>query len=124
MQCFECGSCSVGEAKGLYIVQSGEKTRVVDDVRMECARCGNMSYVGEQISRHERACAAAIREMDGLLSVEDLVQFRTRSGRTQGEMDSTLALRSGTWARWERGAVCQNRAQDDLIRSLISSAGF
>lgn len=85
---------------------------------MVCQDCGHAGYAGSQISEHELAVAAAIREIDGLLSAADLQRIRLKYGFRQTDMERMLSTGSKTWTRWERGKVPQSKAADTLIRLI------
>lgn len=118
--CTRCGETAVAERVVPFIVESGDRSTTIQDRRMVCGACGLVCYRGDQIGGHEIAVAAAVRELDGLLSPGDLRAFRDASGREPEAMDEMLSLRPGTWARWERGRVPHDPATDALIRRLAA----
>ena len=81
----------------------------------------NVSYVGDQISRHELAVAAKIRELDGLLSAEELRRIRLKYALRQTDLEAMLSVGPKTWTRWERGKIPQSKAADTLIRVLAEN---
>jgi putative zinc finger/helix-turn-helix YgiT family protein len=101
-----------------FVFSHGGKQAVIDDHQTVCGACGTVSYAGEQISRHELAVAAKIRELDGLLSAEDLRCIRLKYAFRQIDMELMLSVGPKTWTRWERGKVPQSKAADTLIRVL------
>jgi putative zinc finger/helix-turn-helix YgiT family protein len=117
-QCHKCGAVAVTEKIGPFTVEHDGKCTVIEDRRMVCGSCGTISYRGEQISEHERAVAAAIREIDGLLSADELYQIRTKYRLKQTDMEQMLSTGPKTWTRWERGKVPQSKPTDKLIRAI------
>ena len=116
--CAECGNATLMERNAPFEFRNGNKLGVIEDHQTFCTTCGNVSYVGEQISRHELAVAAKIREMDGLLSAEDLRRIRLKYAFRQTDLEAMLSVGPKTWTRWERGKVPQSKAADTLIRVL------
>jgi hypothetical protein len=115
-RCFSCGGNRVEETVRPLAVAGRE----IQDRSMACPDCGSTSYVGEQISEHELAVAEAIRETEGFLGPEDLRALRAGHALEPGDMDRILGNRPGTWARWERGKVVQDRQVDEVCRSLAA----
>jgi putative zinc finger/helix-turn-helix YgiT family protein len=116
--CTNCGNATLSERIGSFVFSHGGKQAEITDHQTVCETCGTVSYVGEQISRHELAVAAKIREMDGLLSAEELRRIRLKYGFRQTDMEAMLSVGPKTWTRWERGKVPQSKAADTLIRVL------
>jgi putative zinc finger/helix-turn-helix YgiT family protein len=116
--CTTCGNKSLTEQVVPFVFSHGTKEYVIDDRQTVCGSCGTISYVGEQIGRHELAVAAKIREMDGLLSAEDLRRIRLKYAFRQTDMEAMLSVGPKTWTRWERGKVPQSKAADTLIRVI------
>jgi putative zinc finger/helix-turn-helix YgiT family protein len=116
--CTACGNTALTERVCPFVFSHGGKQATIDDYQTACDVCGTVSYVGEQISRHELAVAAKIREMDGLLSAEDLRCIRLKYAFRQTDMEAMLSVGPKTWTRWERGKVPQSKAADTLIRVL------
>jgi putative zinc finger/helix-turn-helix YgiT family protein len=118
-RCLACGEQStIHELVVPLLVESGGKSKVIQDRRMVCERCNNVSYIGSQISEHERAVAAAVRELEGLLSAEELQRIRAKYRLKQTDMEQMLSTGPKTWTRWERGKVPQSKATDKLIRLI------
>lgn len=116
--CQNCGEAGIRERLVPLRVDHDRRFRTINDRQMFCEHCGNISYVGKQISDHELAVAAAIREMDGLLSAEELQRIRAKYRFRQTDMEQMLSTGPKTWTRWERGKVPQSKATDKLIRLL------
>lgn len=119
-RCAKCGEFAVVERLGTFEVEHGGKREPIQDRHMHCSACGNIGYRGEQISAHELAVAAKVREMGGLLSAEELRRVRGKYGFTQREMEDLLGTGPKTWVRWERGKVPQSKVADTLIRQIAA----
>jgi putative zinc finger/helix-turn-helix YgiT family protein len=113
-----CGEVAVEERAGPFTVEHNGKTAIIQDRRMVCASCGNVSYQGTQISEHELAVGTAIRQMEGLLSPQELSRVRLKYRFKQTDMEQMLSTGPKTWTRWERGKVPQSKAADKLIRVI------
>ena len=121
--CVECGHATLTEQVVSFEFRHGQKTATIQDSQTVCGSCGTVSYVGEQASRHELAVAAKIREMDGLLSPEELRAIRLKYAFRQTDLEAMLSVGPKTWTRWERGKVPQSKAADTLIRVLSTNPG-
>lgn len=117
-RCLECGETALHERVVPFVVERGGKTVTIQDRRMVCDACGNVSYRGEQVSAHELAVADAIRGMEGLLSARDLAAIRDKYRLKQTDMEQMLSTGPKTWTRWERGKVPQSKAADRFIRAI------
>ncbi len=116
--CTECGKEALEEIVVPFDVEYGGKTKTIQDRLMRCPMCESISYQGSQISEHERAVAAAERELGGLLSPDDLLNIRLKYRFKQTDMEQMLSTGPKTWTRWERGKVTHSRAADKLIRVM------
>ena len=65
------------QAISLTVNHSG-KTRVIEGRQTVCAVCGGIGYADSHLADQEAAVAAAMREMEGLLSADDLRRIRTK----------------------------------------------
>ena len=117
-RCSKCGSIDIVKRNSPFeFVHNG--TRIcIEDNQSYCETCGNISYIGSQISAHERAVADAIRKVDSLLSADELRIIRLKYGLRQVDMEKILGLGPKTWTRWERGKVTPTKATDRFIRAL------
>ncbi|WP_158258291.1 type II TA system antitoxin MqsA family protein [Rhodopila globiformis] len=118
--CTNCGSSAIFQQIAPFTFVHGGKETTIDDERTVCGTCGSIVYSGDQISRHELAVAAKIRELDGLLSAEALRRIRLKYALRQTDLEAMLSIGPKTWTRWERGKVPQNKAADTLIRVLAT----
>jgi hypothetical protein len=118
--CPNCGNATLSATTAPFAFIHNGKQASIDDDRTVCATCGTVSYTGDQISRHEHAVAAKIRELDGLLGADDLRRIRLKYALRQTDLEAMLSVGPKTWTRWERGKIPQSKAADTLIRVLAS----
>ncbi len=119
--CVTCGKATLSEQVVPFEFRHGNKSGVIQDSQTICATCGTVSYIGEQISRHELAVADKIRDMDGLLSPEALRRIRLKYALRQTDLEAMLSIGPKSWTRWERGKIPQSKAADTLIRVLAEN---
>ena len=119
-ECMNCGKHEVTEEIGKFVVEYSGKKDSIEDHRMRCGACGNITYRGDQISAHEFAVAAKYRELGGLLSAKELENTRKKYSLTQREMEMLLGTGPKTWIRWERGKVVQSKLADTVIRQVAA----
>ena len=117
-RCLNCGEVAVQERVVDFAVDHNGKSANIQDRQMFCANCGNISYQGDQISAHELAVASAVREIEGLLSADELYRIRVKYKLRQTDMEQMLSTGPKTWTRWERGKIPQSKAADTLIRVI------
>ena len=86
----------------------------VDILVHTCGHCG-VSFTGEdaEIKEHDAVC----RHL-GLLTPTEIRGVRTRYGMSRAAFAHCTGLGEATLARWERGDVMQNRANDRYLRLL------
>ena len=116
--CAECGYATRIERIAPFTFSHNGKQASIEDRQTFCPACGTIGYVGDQADRHELAVAAKIREIEGLLSAEDLRRIRQKYALRQTDMEAMLSVGPKTWTRWERGKVPQRKAADTLIRLI------
>jgi putative zinc finger/helix-turn-helix YgiT family protein len=117
-QCSVCDAGTLAKQVVPFVFSHGGEQITIEDHQTICDACGTVTYAGDEISRHELAVAAKIRELDGLLSAEDLRRIRLRYAFRQTDLEAMLSVGPKTWTRWERGKVPQSKAADTLIRVI------
>jgi putative zinc finger/helix-turn-helix YgiT family protein len=123
-RCIECGDPALEVRVLDFVVDHNGQQRTISDEQTHCRACGNVSYIGAQVSRHELAVAAAVREIDGLLSTDELKAIRAKYCLKQTDLERMLSTGPKTWTRWERGKVPQSKTADKLIRLLAENASL
>ncbi|MBW4034621.1 MAG: type II toxin-antitoxin system MqsA family antitoxin [Proteobacteria bacterium] len=101
-----------------FVVHHNGLSRTIGDRQTHCGTCDNISYIGAQMSDHDIAVAASIREIDGLLPPAELRRIREKYRLKQADMEQILGTGAKTWTRWERGKITQTKPVDMLIRLL------
>ncbi len=119
--CPVCNTGTLAIQVAQFVFSHNGKQITITDEKTICDVCGAVSYAGEQISRHELAVAAKIREVEGLLSAESLRHIRLKYKLRQTDLEAMLSIGPKTWTRWERGKVPQSKTADTLIRVLADA---
>ncbi|WP_019998652.1 type II TA system antitoxin MqsA family protein [Aureimonas ureilytica] len=123
--CLECGSGNVSEEVSEFVTTvRGRKMMIPADRHMRCAACGSISHPGEMASMHMQAVGERIRQVDGLLSLEELKEIRARYGFQQEEMEALIDSGPKTWVRWERGRVVPSPQYDKVIRRIADDPRY
>lgn len=117
-RCSNCGENTLSERTVPFAVRHNGISREIADRQTYCEHCGNISYIGSQMPEHDIAVAAAIREIDELLSPSELRRIREKYRLKQTDMEQILGTGAKTWTRWERGKITQTKAVDTLVRLL------
>lgn len=120
--CLECDGAAVQERvadvthkiKGREIVLRNER-------HLYCPDCGSITYVDDMLEESQKAIAAELRRLDGLLTPDELRAIRLKYGLTQAEMERVLTTGPKTWVRWERGKVVHSAAVDRLLRQIAKN---
>lgn len=99
-------------------LRQGSRRAVIDVEHFRCADCGEVFYTAEQADAAQRALAVRLREEDGLLTPEQIRAVREKYGLSQAQFEKLLSVGDKTVVRWERGTVFQNKATDQLIRTI------
>ena len=99
-----------------FIYGAGDDAvELVVEIRVHtCARC-EMSFTSEdaEIKEHDAVCQHL-----GLLTPAEILGVRERYGMSRAAFAHCTGLGEATLARWERGEVIQNKANDRYLRLL------
>jgi putative zinc finger/helix-turn-helix YgiT family protein len=92
-----------------------EKISVVASIpQYTCENCGlSFSDSVAEERRHDAVCNAL-----GVLAPREVRAIRELGGLSQAEFASLSGLGKASLGRWERGALIQNEANDNLLRLL------
>lgn len=82
----------------------------------ECTKCGEAILDDETT----RAIEVARSQAQGLLSPQEIKNFRQSLQKTQTDMSRLLGIGKKTYCRWESGAYTQSVAFDRYLRLLIA----
>ncbi len=84
-----------------------------------CNGCGREFVPKPQILRGEIAVRNAKKEVDGLLSSEEISQARAKLSISQEQASKVFGGGKNAFSKYERGEVSQSAAMDKLIRVCL-----
>ncbi len=124
MECPRCGSQGVETTVEEQRFRYGEGgDRIELSARVPVRRCGGcgFEYLDDvaEAARHEAVCAHL-----GVLSPGKIRSLRMSYGLSRSDFAQLTGFGEATIARWERGALVQNVANDRYLRLLASRAAF
>jgi putative zinc finger/helix-turn-helix YgiT family protein len=120
--CPECKRESLirrtGEYETTYIDHDGRSKglRVPDVTWLECSNCGEAILDDRAMASIEAARRSAV----GLLTPNEIREFRAQLHRTQKAMSVLLGIGEKTYCRWESGSYVQSEASDRYLRLLMA----
>ena len=121
MKCIHCDGDKFEEKNCRFTpVIKGEEVEVIVSA-MVCSRCHQPVMNDEQMSQLRKAAADAYRKKSGLLTSEEIVQFRTSFGMSQAAFANYLKVGEASIKRWETYFV-QDISQDEHIRLKCDEA--
>jgi HTH-type transcriptional regulator / antitoxin MqsA len=117
-----CPACEAGKLKAVTkdvpFEYKGNKHLVGNVQAFECSACGE-SFWNERDEREiEKSLSDARREIDGLLTSDEIRTIRKLFGMTQVEFAIALDIGQKNFARYESGQSTQSRAMDHVLRML------
>ena len=114
-----CGGRYARRTEHITIKVSG-MAATVERSLYRCDRCGDDQYTVEQRDDAERAAIESIRGYFELLSPREIRRFRESTLLTPEQFGQLLwGTPRGVVEGWEKGRYLQNKATDELIRSLF-----
>lgn len=121
MKCLNCGEDKFEEKNYRFTPEmKGEEVEVVVSA-MICTKCQYPLMNDEQMSQLRKATADAYRKKHGLLTSEEIVNFRTLFGMSQAAFANYLKVGDASIKRWETYFV-QDVGQDEHIRLKCDEA--
>jgi putative zinc finger/helix-turn-helix YgiT family protein len=121
MKCLNCNWDKFEEKNYRFTPEiKGEEVEVVISA-MLCTKCHTPLMNDEQMSQFRRATADAYRKKYGLLTSEEIVNFRTLFGMSQAAFANYLKVGEASVKRWETYFV-QDVGQDEHIRLKCDEA--
>lgn len=118
MRCLECGAEMRWTDEPITEEYRGENITVSGIGRYVCDQCGNDEMAAKDAERLARSLASEYAHARGLLSPDEIKEFRTSIGITQKEFERMVGVSSPTVSRWESGAMQQSKPVDNLIRAM------
>ena len=121
MKCLHCDSEKFEEKNVRFTPEiKGEEVEVVVP-SFVCAKCHTPLMETEQMNRLRRLAADSYRKAHGLLTSQEIVQFRTTLGMSQTAFANYLNVGEASVKRWETYYV-QEVVQDEHIRLKCDEA--
>ena len=121
MKCLHCNGAKFEEKNCRFTPEvKGEEVEVVVTA-MVCAKCNAPLMNDEQMSQMRKSAADAYRKTHGLLTSEEIVNFRTLFGMSQAAFANYLKVGEASVKRWETYFV-QDVGQDEHIRLKCDEA--
>ena len=118
MKCLHCDGDEFEEKNCRFTPEvKGEEVEVVVPA-MVCAKCHTPLMNDEQMNQLRKDAADTYRKMHGLLTSEEIVNFRSLFGMSQAAFANYLKIGEASIKRWETYFV-QDVGQDDHIRSIM-----
>jgi putative zinc finger/helix-turn-helix YgiT family protein len=90
----------------------------VDASFLRCAECERVIWAPGQVDAVRRKAWNAIRDREGLLYPEEIVDLRTNLGLSQGAFERLLGVGKKTVTRWENGVIFPSAAANNLMKLL------
>lgn len=96
----------------------GQSLTVENYTIHECSDCHEAIVDNQTIKETEKIIRDFHREVDGLLTSQEIRAIRRRCGFTQEDFGELLGGGKKAFARYESGKVTQSRPMDNLIRII------
>ncbi len=112
----ECGQLSVDKKN----IEFDYKGRVRSFVRpvYTCSECDEEFLDARDQKEIDKKLTDSRRQIDGLLTSEEIRKIRQKLGYTQMALAQILQVGEKNFARYENGQATQGRAMDHLLRLL------
>jgi len=117
-KCPICGSelqKKVGTERFEY---KGKEIFIPDYVAYECTECGEAVVDPETLKKSGKLLKDFQRQVDGLLTGQQIKRIRKKLGLTQEQMAEIVGGGLKSFARYESGQVCQSKGMDNLLLIL------
>lgn len=115
-----CPMCDVGHLSPITytmrIDYHGQPLVVEGLEANQCDTCGADPVLEDQIRRNQRRITDAKREVDGLLTGDEIVAMRKDLGLSQKDAAELFGGGANAFSKYERGDVMQSVAMDRLMR--------
>lgn len=117
-----CPICDKGtlkkQVKDKVFKYKGESITIPGYVTYNCAVCGDAVVDNGTLRESGKILKDFQRQVDGMLTGEEIKRIRTKLNLTQEEMAEILGGGIKSFARYETGKVSQSRGMDNLLRIL------
>jgi putative zinc finger/helix-turn-helix YgiT family protein len=117
--CASCDSEKVKKVRRTYATKYNQVPISIKNVEMyECSSCPEKFFTPEQARAVSIATKNQVRESQGLLSAEAIIDIRRRLNLSQTDLEKLFGLGSKVVTRWETGRVVQSKTADLALRLL------
>jgi len=117
-----CPVCEAGHLKAVRkdvpFEYKGHRHVVANVRAYECELCGESLWDDHDEKKVERSLTDIRREIDGLLTSDEIREIRQSFGMTQVQFAEALKVGEKNFARYESGQATQGRSTDNLLRIL------
>jgi len=122
MKAQKCPICGAGalkkEVKTETFTYKGESKDIPNYITWSCSECGEAIVDNESLKASGKILKDFQREVDGLLTGQQIKNVRTKLGLTQTQLAHIIGGGLKSVARYEAGQVSQSKGMDNLLRIL------
>lgn len=119
ISCANCDSEKVKKVRRNYATKYNQVPISIENAEMyECSACGERFFTPEQARAVSIATKNQVRQAQGLLSAEAIVEIRRRLDLSQTDLEELFGLGPKVVTRWETGRVVQSKTADVALRLL------
>ena len=119
ISCASCDSEKVKKVRRKYATKYNQVPISIDNAEMyQCSACGERFFTPEQARAVSIATKNQVRQAQGLLSAEAIVDIRRRLDLSQTDLEELFGLGAKVVTRWETGRVVQSKTADVALRLL------
>ena len=115
--CALCGANTIHEIRNRKISYR-EHTTNIQQPASYCDKCGEAFLSSDDSKATEKAIADFKREVDHLLTSEQIKQIRKKHGITQKEAAELFGGGINAFSKYERGEAIQSKSTDILLRLI------
>ncbi len=118
----QCPICGEGLLKKKIIQETfsykGNYRTIENYIVYECSDCGESIVDPKTLKETEKIIRDFHREVDGLLTSEEIKKIRNQLGYTQNDFSRILGGGIKSFTRYENGTVTQSKSMDNLLRII------
>ncbi|MEW6052682.1 MAG: type II toxin-antitoxin system MqsA family antitoxin [Nitrospirota bacterium] len=122
MKAKKCPVCGIGTLRKEVGTETFEykdmTTTVPNYITFKCGECGEAIVDKATLKESGRILKDFQRQVDGMLTGEEIKRIRTKLNLTQEEMAEIVGGGLKGIARYESRQVCQSKGMDNLLRIL------
>ncbi len=122
MKAQKCPICGAGslkkEVKTETFTYKGESKDIPNYITWSCSECGEAIVDNETLKASGKILKDFQREVDGLLTGQQIKNVRTKLGLTQTQLAHIIGGGLKSVARYEASQISQSKGMDNLLRIL------